>query len=286
MTEEFYQQIDELILNALEEDIGEGDHSTLACVSDKAMGSAQLIIKDEGILAGVEVAQQIIRLYDPNLKLSIFIKDGSNVKHGDLAFRIFGRLQSILTCERLILNCMQRMSGIATKTNKLVEIIQGCKTKILDTRKTTPCFRILEKWAVRIGGGQNHRYALYDMIMIKDNHIEATEGIKNAIEQTRQYLTDNNKTLKIEIEVRNLKELNEVIEVGKVDRIMLDNFSPQEITKALKLIPEIYEVEASGGINEENILEYAQTGVDFISIGAITHSFKSLDMSLKIDAVL
>jgi len=286
MNEELHQQIDEIILNALEEDIGEGDHSTLACVSDTTRGSAQLIIKDDGILAGVEVAQQIIRLYDPNLKVSIFIEDGQKVKHGDIAFRIFGSLQSILTCERLILNCMQRMSGIATKTNKLVLKIESYSSKILDTRKTTPGFRVLEKWAVRIGGGQNHRYALYDMIMLKDNHIEAAGGIQQAIEKTHKYLVENDKNIKIEIEVRNVNELKQVIEIGKVDRIMLDNFSPKEIQSVLPLIPKIYEVEASGGINEENIVDYAQTGVDFISIGALTHSFQSLDMSLKIDSVL
>jgi len=286
MDEAFLLQLDNIILNALEEDIGEGDHSTLACVSDKATGKAQLIIKDEGILAGVEVAKRIIRLYDPNLKINVQIKDGETISYGNIAFELAGKLRSILTTERLILNCMQRMSGIATLTHRLVAATAHTKAKIIDTRKTTPNFRLLEKWAVRIGGGTNHRYALYDMIMLKDNHIDCADGIQQAILQTQNYLKENNKQLKVEIEVRNIDELQQVLEVGHVDRIMLDNFTPQEIKNALPIIPKNMEVEASGGINEANCVQYAETQVDFISIGALTHSVKSLDMSLKIQRLI
>ncbi len=273
--------IDEIIDNALREDIGEGDHSSLSCVPENAKGKARLLVKDTGILAGVELAGMIFKRYDPQLDLNVFIKDGTEVKPGDIAFEVSGSSRSILATERLVLNFMQRMSGIATQTHKLVSIIQGCNTRLLDTRKTTPGIRYLEKWAVRIGGGHNHRFALYDMIMLKDNHIDYAGGVKQAIERANEYLRKTGKDLKIEIEVRNTDELKEVLETGGVNRIMLDNFSPGELREALQTIPSDYETEASGGITEETIRSYAETGVDFISVGALTHSFKSLDMSLK-----
>jgi nicotinate-nucleotide pyrophosphorylase (carboxylating) len=271
----------ELIDNALREDIGDGDHSTLSCVPESAIGKAQLLIKEDGVLAGIELAEIIFKRFDPSLQLEIFLKDGTAVKSGDIAFIVSGSSRSILTTERLVLNCMQRMSGIATQTNKIVSCIEGCATKLLDTRKTTPGIRILEKWAVRIGGGYNHRFGLFDMLMLKDNHIDYAGGIRPAIVRANDYLKSQKKNLKIEIEVRNVQELNEVLEVGMVDRIMLDNFSPDEIRDALKLIPTQYETEASGGITLETIRSYAETGVQFISVGALTHSAKSLDMSLK-----
>lgn len=272
---------EDLIRQAFKEDIGDGDHSSLACVPENAQGKAKLIVKDNGIIAGIELAEQIFAHYDKNLKMNIFIKDGTQVKVGDIAFEISGSSRSILATERLVLNFMQRMSGIATQTNKIVSLVSKYPTKILDTRKTTPGLRLIEKWAVRIGGGHNHRIGLYDMIMLKDNHVDYAGGIKKAISQTKEYLKNTGKNLKIEIEVRNEQELDEVLEIGGVDRIMLDNFSPERIEKSLKIIPKNYEVEASGGITIENIEDYAKTGVDFISIGALTHSFKSLDMSLK-----
>ncbi|MEY3424973.1 MAG: carboxylating nicotinate-nucleotide diphosphorylase [Bacteroidota bacterium] len=271
----------ELIDNALREDIGEGDHSTLSCVPESAIGKAQLLIKEDGILAGIELAEIIFKRFDPSLHIEIFLKDGTVVKSGDIAFIVSGSSRSILTTERLVLNCMQRMSGIATQTNKIVSCIEGCVTKLLDTRKTTPGIRILEKWAVRIGGGHNHRFGLFDMLMLKDNHIDYAGGIRPAILRANDYLKSQKKNLKIEIEVRNIQELNEVLHVGMVDRIMLDNFSPDEIRDALKIIPPQYETEASGGITIETIRSYAETGVQFISVGALTHSAKSLDMSLK-----
>lgn len=273
--------LQEIINNALREDIGEGDHSTLACVPENAVGKAKLLIKDDGILAGVELARQIFHTFDPQLKITTFLKDGDKVNFGDIAFEVEGSSRSILSTERLVLNFMQRMSGIATQTNKIVKLIEGCDTKLLDTRKTTPGIRLLEKWAVKIGGGHNHRFALYDMIMLKDNHVDYAGGIEQAITRTNEYLKTTGKDLKIEIEVRNEDELNQVLAVGNVDRIMLDNFSPERIVAVLPLIPEKYEVEASGGITLETIRTYAETGVDFISVGALTHSFKSLDMSLK-----
>ena len=273
--------IEDIIINALKEDIGDGDHSSLACVPENAIGKAQLIIKDEGILAGVELAEKIFHHYDQNLNVNVFIKDGTLVKHGDIALEVTGSSRSILATERLILNFMQRMSGIATQTNKIVKLLDGCKTHLLDTRKTTPGIRYMEKWAVRIGGGYNHRFALYDMIMLKDNHIDYAGGIKKAIENTHLYLEKTGRNLKIEIEVRDEKELEEVLSIGKVNRIMLDNFTPEQISKVLPSIPKTFEVEASGGITLETIRSYAETGVDYISVGALTHSFKSLDMSLK-----
>ena len=273
--------IDMIIDNALREDIGEGDHSTLACVPENAVGTAQLIIKEAGILAGVELAEMIFKRFDDELKIEVLLKDGSIVKPGDIAFIVNGSSRSILSSERLVLNFMQRMSGIASQTNRIVKLIEGTNTKLLDTRKTTPGIRYLEKWAVRIGGGYNHRFALYDMIMLKDNHIDYAGGIKPAIERTRDYLKSTGKNLKIEIEVRNEQELDEVLAIGGVDRIMLDNFTPEGIRKVIEKIPDVYETEASGGITEETIRSFAETGVNYISAGALTHSVKSLDMSLK-----
>lgn len=273
--------IDEIIANALREDIGDGDHSTLSCVPENGTGTARLLVKDDGIIAGVELAQKIFKTFDPNLEIEVFINDGDTVKFGDIAFIVKGSSRSILSTERLVLNFMQRMSGIATQTNQIVKLIEGTSVKLLDTRKTTPGIRYMEKWAVRIGGGHNHRFALYDMIMLKDNHVDYAGGIRPAIEKANQYLAETGKSLKIEIEVRNEEELKEVLEVGNVDRIMLDNFSPERIVESLKTIPDNYEVEASGGITIDTIRSYAKTGVDFISVGALTHSFQSLDMSLK-----
>lgn len=273
----------EIIDNALREDIGDGDHSSLACVPENATGKATLFVKDDGILAGVELAEMIFKRYDPNLKMEILIQDGAVVKKGDVAFHVEGSSRSILATERLVLNFMQRMSGIATQTFQIVSLLEGLDTQLLDTRKTTPGIRYMEKWAVRIGGGKNHRFALYDMIMLKDNHIDYAGGITQAIERTNDYLQKTGKSLKIEVEVRNEQELDEVLAVGKVDRIMLDNFTPKQISAVLPKIPAKYEVEASGGITLDTIREYAETGVHFISVGALTHSFKSLDLSLKAD---
>lgn len=273
--------IDEIIDNALREDIGDGDHSSLSCVPLNATGHAKLLIKDDGILAGVELAERIFKRYDPSLVVTILLNDGVEVKKGDIALEVSGSSRSILATERLVLNFMQRMSGIATQTNKIVKLLEGCSTKLLDTRKTTPGIRYMEKWAVRIGGGYNHRFALYDMIMLKDNHIDYAGGIPQAILRTNEYLKSTGKNLKIEVEVRNEDELKQVLETGNVDRIMLDNFTPERIRAVLPSIPSFYETEASGGITIESIREFAETGVDFISVGALTHSFTSLDMSLK-----
>lgn len=273
--------IDKIIENALREDIGDGDHSSLSCVPENAVGTAKLIVKQEGVLAGVELAVKIFHSFDPELQITVFIKDGEHVKVGDIAFEIKGKSRSILSTERLVLNFMQRMSGIASKTNRIVKLIEGTDAKLLDTRKTTPGIRYMEKWAVRIGGAYNHRFALYDMIMLKDNHIDYAGGVTSAINSANDYLEKTGKELKIEIEVRNRVELDEVLSVGKVDRIMLDNFTPAEISEVLSLIPDSIETEASGGITEETIRSYAETGVNFISVGALTHSFESLDMSLK-----
>lgn len=273
--------IEEIIDNAFREDIGDGDHSSLASVPENATGNAKLLVKADGIIAGVELAEMIFKQYDASLVFEKYIEDGAKVKYGDIAFRVHGSSRSILATERLVLNFMQRMSGIATTTHYYVSLIEGTSTQLLDTRKTTPGIRYMEKWAVRIGGGFNHRYALYDMIMLKDNHIDYAGGIKNAIEGVQSYLKENNRSLKVEIEVRNEDELNQVLATGNVDRIMLDNFTPEQIKNVIDRIPEQYEIEASGGITEETIRSYAETGVDFISVGALTHSFKSLDLSLK-----
>jgi nicotinate-nucleotide pyrophosphorylase (carboxylating) len=269
------------ILNSLNEDIGDGDHTSLATISEDAAGKAKLLIKEAGILAGVELAAEIFHVVDPALQTTIFLKDGSIIKSGDIALEVDGSARSILKAERLVLNCMQRMSGIATKTNEIVEILKDTKTKVLDTRKTTPGIRYLEKWAVRIGGGINHRFGLYDMILIKDNHVDYSGGIKNSIEKTREYLKKQNKKLSIEIEVRNLEELDQVLKTGGIDRILLDNLNFPDLNTAVKIINGKYLTEASGGITVDNIRQYAAAGVDFISMGALTHSVKSLDMSLK-----
>lgn len=273
--------IEEIIDAALREDIGDGDHSSLACVPENAIGKAKLIVKDDGIIAGVELAEKIFHRFDPFLKVKIFIQDGTEVKQGDFAFEVTGSSRSILATERIVLNFMQRMSGIATQTNKIISLLEGCTTQLLDTRKTTPGIRYMEKWAVRIGGGQNHRFALYDMIMLKDNHIDYAGGVRSAILKANEYLKSTGKDLKIEIEVRNEEELKEVLEIGHVNIIMLDNFTPEGIKAVLPNIPKTFKVEASGGITLETIRDFAETGVDFISVGALTHSFKSLDMSLK-----
>jgi nicotinate-nucleotide pyrophosphorylase (carboxylating) len=273
--------INEIIRNALEEDIGDGDHSSLACVPESAEGAAKLLVKDDGIIAGVALAEKIFQAFDPTLNVAVLIEDGKEVALGDVVFEVSGRSRSILSTERLVLNFMQRMSGIATQTNAIVKLINGTKVRLLDTRKTTPGIRYLEKWAVRIGGGYNHRFGLYDMIMLKDNHIDYAGGVKPAIQKANEYVVNIGKPLKIEIEVRSEQELEEVLEIGGVDRIMLDNFSPERIKKVMSSIPDKYEVEASGGITIETIKLYADTGVDYISVGALTHSFNSLDMSLK-----
>jgi nicotinate-nucleotide pyrophosphorylase (carboxylating) len=275
------QIIDNFITNAIAEDQGDGDHTSLSTIPASAQGKAKLLIKESGILAGVELAEQIFAHIDPSLTVEIFINDGSGVKYGDIALTVSGSVHSILLAERLVLNCMQRMSGIATKTNDIVQSLAPYNTKLLDTRKTTPGLRYIEKWAVRIGGGVNHRIGLYDMILIKDNHVDYAGGITNAIKASNQYLREKNKALQIEIEVRNLPELDEVLQCGNVDRIMLDNFNYEDLKEAVRRIAGKYITEASGGITEENVTEYARCGVDYISIGAITHSVKSLDMSLK-----
>ncbi len=271
-----------IVDNALIEDIGDGDHTSLATVPANATGKAKLLVKDTGVLAGVELAELIFHRVDPYLQLEILKEDGAHVVPGQIAMHVSGSSRSILSAERLVLNFMQRMSGIATKTHELARLIEDYPTQLLDTRKTTPGIRLMEKWAVKIGGGHNHRFALYDMVMIKDNHVDYAGGIRQAIERTHQYLQEKSKSLKIEIETRNLDELKQVLEVGQVDRIMLDNFTPDQIREALLLIDsKVYETEASGGITEESIVAYAKTGVDFISSGALTHSYKSLDLSLK-----
>lgn len=275
------QLIHQFIKNALTEDVGDGDHTSLSTIPPGTQGKAKLIIKEDGILAGVELALEIFKEVDDTLKVDVLLQDGVTVKVGDIALTVSGSTHSILIAERLVLNCMQRMSGIATKTHRIVALLKTTKTKILDTRKTTPGLRYLEKWAVRIGGGVNHRIGLYDMILIKDNHVDYAGGISNAIIAAKKYLTDQNKSLQIEIEVRNLEELSQVLAIGGVDRIMLDNFSFENLKAAVKLIDGKFITEASGGITEENVAEYAACGVDFISMGALTHSVKSLDMSLK-----
>ena len=273
--------LDEFVRRALSEDLGDGDHTSLACINEDEKSAARLEVRERGILAGIGVAKRVFELYDSSLEIEILKNDGDSVIEGDIAFIVKGAARSILSTERLVLNLMQRMSGIATKTHQMVEMISHTDAILLDTRKTTPGIRFIEKEAVAIGGGGNHRFGLYDMIMIKDNHIDYAGGISKAIRKTHSYLDANNKKLKIEIEVRSLNELDEVLTEGKVHRIMLDNFSPKEIANALKRIPQEYETEASGGITEENIVAYAETGVDFISVGALTHSVKSLDLGLK-----
>jgi len=273
--------LDKIIKKALQEDIGSGDHTSLACIPHEKRGKARLIIKDKGILAGIAIAEKIFKEVDPDLKFNLLIKDGTQVSPNDITFTIEGNAISIVTAERTVLNFMQRMSGIATYTNKLANKLTGLKTKILDTRKTTPNFRLLEKMAVKVGGGENHRFGLYDMILIKDNHVDFAGGVKQAITATHQYLKKNNLELKIEIEARNLEEVNDILAVGGVQRILLDNFDFKQLRKAVSLINNAYETEASGGITIENIREYAECGVNYISVGALTHQIQSLDMSLK-----
>ena len=275
------QLIDELITLAFAEDIGDGDHTTLCCIPSTEMGKSRLIIKESGVLAGVEMAQRIFKHFDPDMRMDIFICDGAEVKRGDIAFTVEGRVQSLLQTERLVLNVMQRMSGIATATRRYVKALEGTKTRVLDTRKTTPGMRMLEKEAVRIGGGVNHRIGLFDMILLKDNHVDFAGGIEQAITRAQSYLEEKRKKLKIEIEVRNFKELDEVMKVGGVDRIMLDNFSPSDTREAVRRIGGRYETESSGGITFDTLRDYAECGVDYISVGALTHSIQSLDMSLK-----
>ncbi len=273
--------VDELIDLAIREDVGDGDHTSLACIPNSSVGKAKLLVKENGIIAGIELASKIFNKIDSQLIFTPILKDGTQINAGDIAFYIEGRSQSILKAERLVLNFMQRMSGIATKTNRYTTLLKGLSTKILDTRKTTPGNRIIEKWAVQIGGGSNHRIGLYDMIMIKDNHIDYAGGIEQAINKVENYLYKNNKSLNIEIEARDLNELKNILKVGKIHRIMLDNFNYADLRTAVGLINKKYETEASGGINESTIRNYAECGVDYISIGALTHQINSLDLSLK-----
>ena len=265
----------------LAEDIGDGDHTTLCCIPADAMGRSRLIVKDTGIIAGIEVAKKVFEIFDNELRITQYMHDGDEVKPQDIAFEVEGKVRSLLQTERLMLNIMQRMSGIATRTREYVKLLEGTRTRILDTRKTTPGLRMLEKEAVLIGGGCNHRIGLYDMILLKDNHIDFAGGISQAIDRANKYLKDNNKNLKIDIEVRNFDELNEVLASGNVNRIMLDNFSVADTRKAVEIIGGRFETESSGGITETTIREYALAGVDYISVGALTHSIKSLDMSFK-----
>ncbi len=277
MTNDFEQ----LVSLWFAEDIGDGDHTTLSCIPSTAVGKSQLLIKENGVLAGVEVARKIFQAFDPELKMTVFINDGTEVKVSDVAFIIEGKIQSLLQTERLMLNIMQRMSGVATRTREYVKALEGTKTRVLDTRKTTPGLRLLEKEAVKIGGGVNHRIGLYDMILLKDNHVDFAGGIAQAIQRTKAYLKDKGKDLKIEIEVRNFNELAQVMAEGGVDRIMLDNFTPENTRKAVEIIAGKYETESSGGITFSTLKDYAECGVDYISVGALTHSVKSLDMSFK-----
>ncbi|QLG43896.1 carboxylating nicotinate-nucleotide diphosphorylase [Costertonia aggregata] len=278
---QFDFEIENIIKNAIREDVGDGDHSSLACIPVSASGKAKLLVKDEGIVAGIDFAKKVFENVDKNLKTEVLIKDGSHVKYGDIAFYVEGSSQSILKAERLVLNAMQRMSAIATKTNTFVALLEGTGTKVLDTRKTTPGIRALEKWAVKIGGGENHRFALYDMIMLKDNHIDFAGGITKAIDKTKAYLNKTKRDLKIIVEARNLDEIEEILKSDGVYRILIDNFSYQDTRTAVKMIGNKCLTESSGGINEETIRKYAECGVDYISSGALTHSVHNMDLSLK-----
>lgn len=274
--------IDELLDLAFAEDIGDGDHTTLCCIPADEMGKQHLLVKEEGILAGVEIAKKVFHKFDPELKMTVFINDGAHVKPGDVAFVVEGRVRSLLQTERLMLNIMQRMSGIATMTAKYMDRLKGLKTKVLDTRKTTPGMRMLEKEAVKIGGGMNHRIGLFDMILLKDNHVDFAGGIVNAINKANEYIKANHKDgMKIEIEVRNFDELDEALVTGHVDRIMLDNFTPENTKKAVDIVAGRCELESSGGITFDTLRDYGECGVDYISVGALTHSVKGLDMSFK-----
>jgi nicotinate-nucleotide pyrophosphorylase (carboxylating) len=279
--EQFKKELDLIIKNAIREDVGDGDHSSMACIPASAKGKAMLLVKDKGIIAGVEFAKKVFQYVDSNLVVEELVKDGASVKFGDIVFYVSGSSQSILKAERLVLNGMQRMSAIATKTNYFVKLLEGTNTKILDTRKTTPGIRALEKWAVKIGGGENHRFALYDMVMLKDNHIDFAGGITKAIQKTQQYLSDKKLDLKIIVEARNLQEVEVILQSNGIYRILLDNFSFADTQKAVKMIGDKCLTESSGGINEETIRKYAECGVDFISSGALTHSIYNMDLSLK-----
>ncbi|WP_420573942.1 carboxylating nicotinate-nucleotide diphosphorylase [Kordia sp.] len=278
---QFQKELELIISNAIREDVGDGDHSSLACIPATAEGKAKLLVKDEGIIAGIEFAKMVFAYVDPDMKVETLIEDGSSVKYGDIAFYVTGKSQSILKAERLVLNAMQRMSAIATKTNMFVKLLEGTGTKILDTRKTTPGIRALEKWAVKIGGGVNHRFALYDMIMLKDNHIDFCGGITQAITKTKAYLKETNRDLKIIVEARDLGEIAEILQTEGVYRILIDNFNYEDTRKAVEMIGDQCLTESSGGINEKTIREYALCGVDYISSGALTHSVYNLDLSLK-----
>jgi len=277
----FQKELDLIIANGIREDVGDGDHTSLSCIPKNAKGKAKLLVKEDGIIAGVEFAKQIFSYVDSDLKVEMLLKDGSEVKYGDIVFYVSGKSQSILKAERLVLNSMQRMSAIATKTRFFADLLKGTKTKVLDTRKTTPGIRAIEKWAVKIGGGENHRFALYDMIMIKDNHIDFAGGIEQAINKTKTYLSEKNLDLKIIVEARNLDEIKQILAVGGVYRILIDNFNYEDTRKAVEIIGDKCLTESSGGINEETIRKYAECGVDFISSGALTHSVSNLDLSLK-----
>ena len=279
--EQFNKEIEGIIANAIREDVGDGDHSSLACIPASAQGKAKLLVKDEGIIAGIEFAKQVFAYVDKDMKVETLITEGSKVKYGDIVFYVEGASQSILKAERLVLNAMQRMSAIATKTRRFVDLLEGTNTKILDTRKTTPGIRALEKWAVKIGGGENHRFALYDMIMLKDNHIDFAGGVAKAISLTKQYLKDTNRDLKIIVEARDLEEIKKILDEGGVYRILIDNFNYDDTRKAVKLIGDQCLTESSGGINEKTVRHYAECGVDYISSGALTHSVYNMDLSLK-----
>ncbi|MBT8317027.1 MAG: carboxylating nicotinate-nucleotide diphosphorylase [Lutibacter sp.] len=278
---QFEKELDLIIVNAVREDVGGGDYSSLACIPEQATGKAKLLVKEDGIIAGVEFAQRIFKYVDINLKVELLIEDGAEVKYGDIVFFVSGRSQSILKAERLVLNAMQRMSAIATKTKKFANLLDGTKTKILDTRKTTPGIRAIEKWAVKIGGGENHRFALYDMIMLKDNHIDFSGGITNAIKKTKRYLKENFLDLKIIVEARSLEEIKEILKSDGVHRILIDNFNYADTKKAVELIGDRCQTESSGGITLETARDYANCGVDYISSGALTHSVYNMDLSLK-----
>lgn len=279
--EQFDKELQLIIANAIREDVGDGDHSSLACIPINATGKAKLLVKDDGILAGVEFAKMVFNYVDADMEVEVLIEDGSPVKYGDIAFYVTGKSQSILQAERVVLNCMQRMSAIATKTRYFVDLVAGTKAKVLDTRKTTPGIRAIEKWAVKIGGGENHRFALYDMIMLKDNHIDFAGGITQAIDQTKAYLKQNNKDLKIVVEARDLDEIKEILQNDGVYQILIDNFNYDDTRKAVDMINGKCFAESSGNINEKTIRHYAECGVDFISSGALTHSVYNMDLSLK-----
>ena len=278
---QFNKELEIIISNAIREDVGDGDHSSLACIPESATGKAKLLVKDEGIIAGVDFAKMVFSYVDADMKVETRIEDGSNVTFGDIVFLVEGASQSILKAERLVLNAMQRMSAIATKTRRFVDLLEGTGTRILDTRKTTPGIRALEKWAVKIGGGENHRFALYDMIMLKDNHIDFAGGITRAIQLTKNYLKETERDLKIIVEARDLDEIKEILKSDGIYRILIDNFNYKETRKAVKLIGNKCLTESSGGINEKTVRKYAECGVDYISSGALTHSVYNMDLSLK-----